>query len=160
MVPTLSTMYPQLLQHKSKLIHSSFSINLNLSTAPLSPLTPRLYTCIYVLMCIRAYVYVCIYMYILRSGASSNSLFQISVYILYIQRTLSMLNSFSSLTIFNTDSAILSAVQSLPPGSLWMVLLLAVLLAPLIYRLRLRVNRWLRRLAWFSAGVVFGLLLD
>jgi hypothetical protein len=58
------------------------------------------------------------------------------------------------------DTRLYTLLAELPPSSLIFALVLAVVLAPVVYRSRLRFNRWLRRLAWFSAGLALGIILS
>ena len=57
------------------------------------------------------------------------------------------------------DFALLNYLKTLPPDTVLYAVVLAVLLSPLIYRWRLAVGRWLRRLAWVARGVVIGVNL-
>jgi hypothetical protein len=54
------------------------------------------------------------------------------------------------------DSGILSQLSALGYSEVVIVLVLAVLLAPVIYRYRLRLRRHLRRLTWISVGFALG----
>lgn len=57
------------------------------------------------------------------------------------------------------DSALFNYLQTLPPDTVIYAVVLAVIISPLIYRWRLTVARWLRRLAWVMLGVVIGVNL-
>jgi hypothetical protein len=57
------------------------------------------------------------------------------------------------------DQYLLTVLKGLDPGSWAMILLLAVILAPMIYRLRLRIVRVYRQLFWLSLGVAIGIAL-
>ena len=54
------------------------------------------------------------------------------------------------------DFALLNYLHSLPPDTVMYAVILAVLISPLVYRWRLTVARWLRRLAWVAVGVFIG----
>jgi len=58
--------------------------------------------------------------------------------------------------IIRLDSGVLSQLTSLGYGEVVVVIALAVLLAPIVYRYRLRLRRHLRRLAWISVGFALG----
>ena len=57
------------------------------------------------------------------------------------------------------DFQLLDYLKTLPPDTLLSAVVIAVLIAPLVYRWRLTVARWLRRLAWVALGVVIGVNL-
>jgi hypothetical protein len=58
------------------------------------------------------------------------------------------------------DTRLYTLLAELPPSSLVFALVLAVALAPVVYRFRLRLRRWLVRLAWFSAGLALGIIIS
>jgi len=55
------------------------------------------------------------------------------------------------------DGHVLTLLREVDPSSWAAVFLLAVILAPVIYKLRLRFNRWLRRIGWITLGFFLGL---
>lgn len=57
------------------------------------------------------------------------------------------------------DFAVMDAVRTLPPDSVLRTLLLAVIIAPVIWRWRLRLRRWLNRASLVAAGILIGSLL-
>lgn len=57
------------------------------------------------------------------------------------------------------DFALLNYLKTLPPDTVLYSVLLAVVISPLVYRWRLTVARWLRRLAWLALGVFIGVNL-
>lgn len=59
--------------------------------------------------------------------------------------------------ILRLDSSILESLSSLGYSEVVVVLVLAILLAPVVYRYRLFVRRQLRRLAWIGLGFALGL---
>ena len=57
------------------------------------------------------------------------------------------------------DSRLFTVLLELPPSTLIYTLVLAVILAPVVYRFRLKFNRWLRQALWVSVGLALGLIL-
>ena len=58
--------------------------------------------------------------------------------------------------MFTARTALLA---NLPPDAVITVIVLAVIIAPLIYRWRLRLRRWLRRLGWLALGFALAVTL-
>jgi len=57
------------------------------------------------------------------------------------------------------DLTLLNYLRSLPPDTVVYAVLLAVIIAPVVYRWRLRVRRIMIRLAWIGLGVAIGMNL-
>lgn len=57
------------------------------------------------------------------------------------------------------DLSLLNLLRDLPPNTVIYAVVLAVVISPWVYQWRLRVRRWLVRLAWIGLGVVLGLNL-
>jgi len=58
--------------------------------------------------------------------------------------------------LLTADHQLIESLSTLPFDSLLIVIVLAVLLAPVVYRYRLFMRRQLRRLAWIGLGFALG----
>jgi hypothetical protein len=58
--------------------------------------------------------------------------------------------------LLTADSQLIESLSALPFNSLLIVIALAVLLAPVVYRYRLLMRRQLRRLVWIAVGFALG----
>ncbi len=57
------------------------------------------------------------------------------------------------------NTVLINYLDTLPAGSVWTVVILAVIIAPWITRARSRVVRFTRTVSWIVLGVVIGLAM-
>jgi hypothetical protein len=56
------------------------------------------------------------------------------------------------------DNQLIQLLKDLPADSVLIAVILSVILAPIVYRFRLKLNRWLRRFFWFSLGWISAII--